>query len=291
VNRKFINILGIDLGGTNARAGIVEDGMPKNVNSISIHSEGSANEVMNELLNLIDQTMDSSVEAIGIGVPSVVDIEEGVVYDIQNIPSWKEVHMKEVLEEQYHRPVLVNNDANCFALGEKYFGKGRNIHSMVGLIIGTGIAGGIIINDQLYTGANCGAGEFGMVDYQDQYYEYYVSGQYFENVYHTKGEEVFRKAQKGDQTALSIFEEFGVHLANAIKMILYTFDPEQIILGGSVSRAYPYFKSSMRERIHTLAYHKSLEKFRVEVSELNNGGILGAAALYYNYQGNGDCAG
>jgi glucokinase len=152
---------------------------------------------------------------------------------------------------------------------------------MVGLIIGTGIGAGIIIDDRLYAGSNCGAGEFGMVDYRDQYYEYYASGQYFENVHNTKGEVVYQKAQKGDPAALAIFEELGEHIGNAIKMILYTFDPEEVILGGSVSLAYPYFEKTMWERVRTAAYHKSLEKLRVEISELDHSGILGACALCY----------
>jgi glucokinase len=279
-------IIGIDLGGTNVRVGLVEDNKLRNISSVSIHAEGDAEQVMGELFDLVDRSMVPAVEAIGIGVPSVVDTEKGIVYDVQNIPSWKEVHLKEAMEERYHRPVLVNNDANCFALGEKYFGKSQNVHSLVGVIIGTGLAAGIIIDDHLYAGSNCGAGEFGMVDYRDRYYEYYASGQFFQNVHNMKGERAYRKAQKGGQCALAMFDELGEHIGNAIKMILYTFDPEQIILGGGVSRAFPYFKRAMWKRIHTFAYHKSLKSLKVEVSELDNTGVLGAAALYYDYEEN-----
>jgi glucokinase len=83
---KRKSIMGIDLGGTNVRAGIIENNKLKNSNSMSIHAEGTANEVMGEIFNIVDRVMDSSVEAIGIGVPSVVDTAEGIVYDVQNIP-------------------------------------------------------------------------------------------------------------------------------------------------------------------------------------------------------------
>ena len=275
-------VMGIDLGGTNARAGIIDNDVLGEVRSVRIHSDGTVDDVMSDLFGLVDKSIDSSVEAIGIGVPSVVDVDEGIVYDVQNIPSWKEVHLRELMEDRYSLPVLVNNDANCFALGEKYFGKGKGAHSMIGLIIGTGMGAGLVVNDHLYAGPNCGAGEFGMVDYLDQYYEYYASGQFFEHVHRTAGEKVFKSASQGDQTALEIFEELGVHIGNAIKMILYTFDPELVILGGSVSQAYPYFEKSMWRRIRTFAYSKSLEKFRIEISELQNCGVLGAAALYYD---------
>lgn len=275
-------VIGIDLGGTNVRAGIIDNDKLIDVISVRVHSDGSVDEVMQDIWSLLDDAVDPSVEAIGIGVPSVVDVEKGIVYDVVNIPSWKEVHLKELVEARYHIPVLVNNDANCFALGEKYFGKGRDVHSMIGLTIGTGMGAGVIINDRLYAGSNCGAGEFGNVAYMDKYYEYYASGQFFQNIHRTTGERVYQKAREGDQTALEIFEELGVHIGNAINMILYTYDPELIILGGSVSGGYDYFERSMWNRIRTFAYPKSLEKLRIEISDLENGGVLGAAALYYD---------
>jgi glucokinase len=178
----------------------------------------------------------------------------------------------------------VNNDANCFALGEKYFGKGKDTHSLIGLTIGTGLGAGIIINDKLYAGVNCGAGEFGNVDYLDQYYEYYASGQFFENCYQTNGEVVYKKALEGDPLSIMILEELGTHLGNAVKMILYTYCPELIILGGSISKSYRFFEKRMWDRIHTYVYSNTLNQFRLEVSELENSGILGAASLYYDKQ-------
>ena len=276
------NIIGIDLGGTHVRAAIVSDEKPGNVVSMRIPASGTVDEVLQVIFNLVDPLANQNVKAIGIGVPSVVDIEKGIVYDAQNIPSWKEVALKQIMETRYERPVLINNDANCFALGEKYFGKGKNFHSMIGLTIGTGLGAGIIINDKLYPGVNCGAGEFGMVEYLDKYYEYYASGQFFENCHQTNGELVFKKAQDGDRLSLMIFEEFGTHLGNAIRMILYTYSPEVVIFGGSISSAYTFFEKTMWERIRTYVYSNTLNQFHLEISELENCGVLGAAALYYD---------
>lgn len=279
-----ISIIGIDLGGTHVRAGIVSGGHLVNIFSVRIPAAGLVEEVLEVMYQLIDPLVDKNIKAIGIGVPSVVDIENGIVYDVQNIPSWKEVHLKKLLEDRYRLPVSVNNDANCFALGEKYFGKGQGVHSMIGLTIGTGLGAGIIINDKLYAGINCGAGEFGNVDYLDQYFEYYVSGQFFENCYQTHGETVYKKAQQGDPLSIMILEELGTHLGNAIKMILYTYCPELIILGGSISKSYSFFQKRMWDRIHTYVYSNTLNQFRLEISELENSGVFGAAALYYDQQ-------
>ncbi|HKJ33268.1 MAG TPA: ROK family protein [Balneolales bacterium] len=282
------NILGIDLGGTNVRAGQVVGDKLQEINSRRINADGSVDDVLDDLFQLIDQSMNSSMEAIGIGVPSVVDVRRGIVYDVQNIPSWKEVHLKEILQKRYDIPVFINNDANCFAVGEKYFGEGQDYHSLIGLIIGTGMGAGIIIHDKLYAGPNCGAGEFGMVDYLDQNYEYYGSGQFFEHVHHTDGEKVYQNAQNGDESALQIFQDLGRHIGNAIKMILYTLDPECIVFGGSVSKAYSFFQKSMWDQIQTFAYANSLKGLDIKISNLEHGGILGAAALYYDAQSSTD---
>jgi len=278
-NRK---VIGIDLGATNIRAAAVSLDVISNISSRRINSSGTEQEVLRDVFDLVDERMDDQVDAIGIGVPSVVDVEQGIVYDVQYIPSWKEVHLKKYLEERYRKPVFVNNDANCFALGEHYFGKGKAVESMIGLAIGTGMGAGIIINHKLYAGPNCGAGEFGMVDYLDKVYEYYCSGQFFQNVHQVDGEVVYQGALKGDEKYLKLYSAMGTHLGNAIKMIMYTYDPELIILGGSVRLAYDYFQQAMWERIRTFAFKKSVERLKITISELDNSGILGAAALYYN---------
>ena len=276
------NIIGIDLGGTHVRAGVVREGNLKDIVQNRIPASGTVEEVLEVIYNLMDPLVNENIKAIGIGVPSVVDIEKGIVYDVQNIPSWKEVALKQLLENRYHTEVLINNDANCFALGEKHFGKGQKTHSMIGLTVGTGMGAGIIINDKLYAGVNCGAGEFGNVEYLDQCYEYYASGQFFQNCYQTNGEVVFQKAQSGDPLSIIILEELGMHIGNAIRMILYTYSPELIILGGSISKSYSFFQEKMWEQIRTYVYSNTLNQFHLEVSTLENCGVLGAAALYYD---------
>jgi glucokinase len=276
-------IIGIDLGATNIRGGLVSGNKLSEIYSKRIKSEGTAEEVLKDVFAIIENFIGEDTAAIGIGVPSVVDVKQGIVYDVQYIPSWKEVHLKKIIEDRYHIPVMVNNDANCFAIGEYYFGKGAGNENMIGLTIGTGLGAGIIINRRLYAGPNCGAGEFGMVEYLDYCYEYYASGQFFQNVHKINGEEVFQRAKSGDQPARNLYGEMGIHLGNAVKLIMYTYDPSIIILGGSVRFAYPYFGETMWERIKTFAYPKSVESLRIELSDLENSGILGAAGLYYDY--------
>lgn len=272
-------IIGVDMGGTNIRAGHVQHGTASNIISRRINAKGSADEVLEELFSLIDELFNGDTKAIGIGFPGLA--VNGVAYDVYNIPSWKEVDLQQAIEQRYGVPALINNDANCFAAGEFYFGKGQNKDSMVGLAVGTGLGAGIILNKKLYSGKACCAGEFGMVPYLDKYFEYYASGQFFQNIHAVDGETVFKKASAGDEIALSLYRDFGKHFGNAIKMILYTVDPELIVLGGSVRHAYPFFEKSMWQQIETMELRKALENFSIEISELENSAILGAAALHY----------
>lgn len=272
-------ILGIDMGGTNIRGGLVSENILPGLISKKINANGKAEEVLDELFSFADELINGNVNSIGIGVPGLVNNEEKMVYDVVNIPSWKKILLQQLMEERYNIPVYIENDANCFALGEFYFGKGKGCNSMLGITIGTGLGSGIIIDKKLYAGKNGGAGEFGMIAYLDQCYEYYASGQFFKNVYNIAGVEVYVSAKEGNVEALKMYEEMGTHLGNAIKMMLFSLDFELIILGGSVRHAFPFFEKAMWKQIQTFPFTRALEHLKIEVSTLENAGVLGAAGL------------
>ena len=188
-----MSYLGIDLGGTKVRAVKIVDQSCETYADSLIPKKGNEKEVIDIIKKIISELIDKSVIGIGIGVPSVVDEKLGIVYDVQNIPSWKKVFLKDILESHFNIPVFINNDVNCFSLGELYFGLGKKLDSFVGLSIGTGVAGGIIINKKLYNGSNIGAGEFGMLAYKDKNYEHYCSGQFFEKIHGEKAKKSIRE--------------------------------------------------------------------------------------------------
>lgn len=274
-------IVGVDLGGTNSRAGLVRNGQLADVHSIPISSHGSTEQVLDEIFGLIDQVMAPDVAGIGIGVPGPVVLPEGMVFDLVNIPAWKEVPLKTILEARYSVPALVNNDANCYALGETHFGKGAGHHTVAGVIMGTGFAAGLVVGGHLYTGSNCGAGEFGMIPYRDSIYEYHCAGQFFSRRTGQTAAEVHRRAVEGDPEAMQLFSEFGHHVGEGLKTIVYAWDPEIIVLGGSVPKAFPLFRNTMRESLHSFVYTRSIDALTIEVSELPHAGVLGAAALHF----------
>lgn len=272
-------LIGVDLGGTKVEAARITGANLQQSERKLIQARGEADGVIQDLIEVIRAVWQPEVSGIGVGVPSVVDVEQGIVYDVQNIPSWKEVPLQAILEAQFGVPVRINNDANCFALGEKYFGEGRDVDSFIGLIVGTGMAGGVIIDGKLYNGRNCGAGEFGMLPYLDHHLEYYAAGQYFQNIHGTDGATVAERAQNGDPTALTLFQDFGYHLANGIMTILYTFDPALIVLGGSVSKSYQWYEAALWERLQSFGFSNTVDNLEIRVSSHPNIAVLGAAML------------
>jgi Transcriptional regulator/sugar kinase len=271
--------IGIDLGGTNVRMGVVGNNKILQKIAEPCKSDRPEHEVVEQLIGMLHRIVTPDVKSIGIGVPSVVDAEKGIVYNVMNIPSWKEVHLKEILENEFKIPVSVNNDCNCFALGEFYFGEGKNYKDLVCVALGTGVGSGIIIDGKLYNGGNTGAGEIGSLPYLEYDYESYCSSSFFTREYGLTGKEAFEKASGGDRKALDIWHEIGGHIGNLMKAILFTYDPLAIVIGGSISKAYPYFSQSMMGTINTFPYPETVKKLDIHISTKEDISILGAAML------------
>src|ERR1051325_8672657 len=134
-----MNKIGVDLGGTNIRAGAIHGKTIVKINSVPLREKENFESTINQLKAIIRSVLDDGVRGIGLGVPSIVDLEKGIVYDVVNIPSWKEVHLRDILEKEFSVPVFINNDSNRFTLGEKYFGFGQQHKNFVGITLGTGI--------------------------------------------------------------------------------------------------------------------------------------------------------
>jgi glucokinase len=275
-------VIGVDLGGTNVRAGKVVGQEIKGHRARAISGRGTEATVLQEISETIGAVFDKEVVGIGIGVPSLVDVDKGIVYTVENIPSWQEVPLKEILERTFHVPVYVNNDANCFALGELYFGAGRGYRDLVGMVLGTGLGAGIVIHGKLYCGRNCGAGEIGTIPFREHTVEYYCSGQFFQNQYGVDGGTLYEQAKKGDAKALERFAVFGDNLGQAVMISLYAYDPEIVVLGSSASKAWPFFEAAMRQRLKDFAWQHALARTIIQPSRTAEIAVLGAAALCYD---------
>jgi len=271
--------LGIDLGGTNVRVGKVDNGQVVEIVTAASPSKMSLDESLAYLKSVIAPLVTPDVTGLGIGVPSVVDVDSGIVYNVTNIPAWEEVHLKKILEEEFKIVVGVNNDSNCFALGEKRYGEGRPFKNMLGVTLGTGVGAGVIINNALYNGTNTGAGEIGCMRYLDNVYEHYCASSFFTTYHNITGKEAAERASRGDAEALKMWTEYGKHMGELVQAILFAYDPDAIIFGGGLSSAYPYFEGAMRQAISSFPYPKSLENLQIRISQKPDIAILGAVAL------------
>ncbi|SHF08650.1 ROK family protein [Dysgonomonas macrotermitis] len=270
--------IGVDLGATNVRAGVVDGGIIHKIVSDPFPYDKSEQETIDSLINTIRKVMNSNIKGIGIGVPSIVDARHGIVYNTINIPSWKEIFLKEILESEFQVQVVVNNDSNCFVFGERYYGEATMYQNIVGVILGAGVGAGIIVNNMLYEGMNTGAGEIGSLSYLDSDYESYCSAHFFQR-FNTTGHVLLLRANNNDPEALRIWEEFGFHVGNLLKAVLSVYDPEAIVIGGNIAPAFNYFAKTMYQQLDTFLHPHIIKSVEILVSRKENIGLLGAAAL------------
>lgn len=271
--------IGVDIGGTNIRAGLVSKGTIISQNQLTLKNKHSMDAMLAQLMEVINPLTSYPYTGIGIGVPSVVDTVNGIVYDVANIPAWKRVELKQIVQERFQVPVRINNDVNCFVLGEYNYGVAKGFGSLVGITLGTGMGSGLIFDHVLYTGHNCGAGEIGLMPYLDKTLEDYVGSQFFIAKTGKSAEQLWRAALAGEKQAIALWEEFGWHLGKALKIVMYAYDPEAIVLGGSISQAYDFFEKSMLEVLKDFEYPNTLKQLKVLVSQKANISLLGAASL------------
>jgi glucokinase len=275
-------LVGVDLGGTNVRAGLVQNGKITALHTRKISSRAKQEVVVDEVCETIAAVLRPDVSGIGVGVPTMVN--KGIVYSPNNIPCWKVVPLQKILERRFHVPVVLNNDAKCFALGELHFGAGRGYQNLVGLIVGTGLGAGVIINGKLYSGSNGGAGEIGTIAYKEKDFEHYCSGQFFQREFGLDGATLHERAKNGDREAQTMFAAFGDNFANVIMALLYAYDPEIIVLGGSVTKAYPYYEKRMHEKLKAFHFQNSVKRLKIVRNKKVNIAVIAAASLCLDNQ-------
>lgn len=274
-------ILGVDLGGTNLCMGLVDDGVVVKTASVpSFAPSASMEETLEYMAEHISAMMSPDVERIGIGVPSVVDLKKGIVYEAANIPSWKEVHLKSFLEGRFGVPVSINNDANCYAMGAYgTYPSESKPEVLVTVTLGTGIGIGIVDHGRLVCGANCGAGELGYLDYKDSCLEDYCSRQFFDR-HGVKPHEAAAVAVAGDLQSIRLFEKFGHHLGHAVMLLMYAYDPSHIVFGGGIANALPLFRGAMEDYIRErFPFPANFEKLQIDVKTENEIPIIGASLI------------
>ncbi len=273
------NYIGIDIGGTSMVAARFNESEILDRSEVPTGADQPAEEIMESLFGAIEKVLTSEVVGIGIGMPGFMDTESGEILLINNIPSFNGFSVKKAVEKRFGLPVFQNNDANCFALGEAWFGAGKSYNNLVGVTLGTGLGGGIIIQRKIHTGLVGGAGELGCFPFKGGIVEDTCSAALFANKYQKSGAEFYKAAKAGDKAALSAFDELGKNIGEMLNVVMYILAPEAFIIGGSVAGAWEFLEKPIRAEVDKFPVKLISEKTELVKAQLDNAGLYGAAAL------------
>lgn len=251
-------------------------------------------EVVKEMIHSLIAEMPSSrygIIGIGVGVPGIVNIEGNVLL-APNL-GWKNIQIKKDLEDLFHVPVIIENEANAGAFGEQQFGIGQDYQNIIYISAGIGIGVGIILNKELYQGKNGFSGEMGhmIIDINGKpcncgsrgCWEAYASEQaLLEKAGENSNslENLIQLANRADINAQSLFTEIGAYLGYGINNIINTFNPDQVIIGNRLSLAKEWIEQPILSTIenHSLAYHQN--EFQLDFSKLGKYSIaIGMSAF------------
>ncbi|RJE78403.1 sugar kinase [Pseudoalteromonas sp. MSK9-3] len=274
-------VLCIDLGGTKAHVAEVSNNGLGKVHRYDVPSRGSKQAVLAFIEQIIAVHLSVQCMGISLGVPSSVRVADGYIIETVNIPNLHSVSLKEWLYSKFGLPVVVHNDANCFTFGEYQYGSHLPCNNLIGITLGTGLGSGVVLNGELYIGSNGFAGEFGSFTYLEGIVEEYTSGQFFK-LLGLDGAQEAEKAKLGDTKSKALFNQFGQHLGHAISLILLAFDPDKIVLGGSVTQSYSLFKSSLFSSLSEHSHEMLVSHLCVQPSRLQYAPLLGSFALFIN---------
>ncbi|MFA5088138.1 MAG: ROK family protein [Candidatus Omnitrophota bacterium] len=298
-------VIGIDVGGTNVKLGLV-NGLGRILARTNLATKRYVQNKGKLIAAIIEATEGliannhlrrKHIKGIGIGLPGLIDPYLGVVNFLPNIPKWKNVPLKKILEKRLKIPVYLENDVNLIALGEWKFGAGRGVKNMICMTLGTGVGSGLILNNSLYRGEGYVAGELGHVPLNEKgpacscggfaCFERYVGNgpllRKASRIFHKKTitfQEIKKLAAGGDRRALKFWEETAIQIGNGLIGAVNLLNPTLIVIGGGVSNNYRYFHKKVTGVIRERAMRIQAKMVRLARAQLgDDAGIIGAQVL------------
>ena len=293
--------IGIDLGGTKTEAILIDDS-GRELFRKRIKTEKNYHGTLDGIKSLIDEIENKfqTVDHIGIGMPGAVSVDSTLVKNANSI--WLNNRpIKKDLEISLRKQINLENDANCFALSEAIDGAGKDFDVVFGVILGTGVGGGIIVSKKILQGRNKIGGEWGHIPlpnrtddenkYSNKCYcglkgciETFVSGPGFSGIFNSKHNEKFETLQivegfnKGDSRCIESLQNYVDHLARGLSNIVNILDPGIIILGGGMSNI-DYIYDNINKQLKKYVFSDTLHTKVVKNIHGDSGGVRGAAWL------------
>jgi glucokinase len=314
--------IGVDLGGSKIGIALVKkNGEIEKYIKIPTHAEQGMELTISRVKQGIYQIMKkkdlqiNSIVGIGIGAPGPVDYKEGLIYCAPNLPGWKDVRLANIVKDEFQIPVIMENDANVAAWGEKIFGVAQGIDDMVCLSLGTGIGAGLILAGKIYHGKNNLAGEIGHIVVNKDgprcscgnygCLEAYSSAAGIKNRVYSKINklkadnqvlplasdlydislvQIFEMARQGNNVVKDIVEEAIEYLGIGIATVINILNPEMIVLVGGLANEGEKLLNPLKEVVYKRAMISHLPDLKIVFGKLGDyAGVIGAAALLWNY--------
>ena len=298
-------VVGIDVGGTNIKLGLV--GLHGQVKAKTILITKNYIQNKNQLINAVigaiqnllrvHKLTQKNILGIGVGLPGLVNTKRGFISVLPNIPGWRNVPFKKIFERRLGIPTFIDNDANIIALAEWRYGAGVGCRNMVCITLGTGIGGGLILNNELYRGEGFSAGEIGHIPLNEQgpkcncgsfaCFERYVGNKHIQEkaarMLHRKTislEEVYALANQGDKRALQFWREIAIHLGNGLVTVVNLLNPRLIVIGGGVANNHKFLFKTIDTILRQRALKAPAAMVRIKKAKLGDvAGIVGAQVL------------
>jgi len=317
--------IGVDLGGTNVRLGIVsEKGSIISSSRMPTEVGEGPERVIRRIVTAVKSLMRKSAgrehvcTGVGIGVPGIISLPEGIVRFSPNLPGWTDIQLRDSLEKMLGLPVVVENDANAYALGEHRFGAGKGTVSMVCITLGTGVGGGIIIDRSLVRGSDGMAGEVGHMTVRPNgiqcncgnrgCVERYSSAtaivertlsairrgaktslghRYTKTPGLLTARDVYDAAMAGDALSTRIYRDAGRCLGIMAADLINLLNPDRIVVGGGMAAAWELISVPMRAEVKKRAFDIPAARCGIMPGLLgDDAGVQGAAGLvFYNKTG------
>lgn len=311
------NYVGIDLGGTNIKAGVVTDeGKLLNKVTCKTNADRPMEDIIHDMGRLAAEAVKdaglevSDIEAIGIGSPGTPDNDEGLLVYSNNLP-FVMAPMRKLIREVIDLPVYIDNDANCAAMAEAVAGAAKGAKDSVTITLGTGVGAGVIVDGKIYSGFNQAGSEFGHTVLvsggiecpcgRKGCFEQYASasalarmtreaaeknpGSLLNKVHEEQGEWnaqiAFIAMRDGDETAKEVVDTYTSYLADGLANAINAFMPEVLVVGGGVCNEGDPLLIPMREKTMSRPYFgPGVKKTRIELAQMgNDAGIVGAAMM------------
>lgn len=242
--------------------------------------------VSKQIRSILSQNPEFELAGVGIGAPGPLNADFTEVLDTPNTPIIQNFPLVAEFKKHFDCPVLMNNDANVFVLGEANGGAGKGESFVYGITLGTGYGHGFVWDGKILSGAHGTATEYGLAPYNDGTFETYASGPALERNYQNiagqekPGIEIFELAQAGDPHALSAWSLLGRSVGHSLVYVNHLLDPGIIVVGGSLAAGFDFFIQSLREVVDAHLFPNQQGNLKIVPAELGDAApVIGAASL------------